>query len=1703
MKQSARFILCGLFLAFGASCASEKGTKQILLKLIAPDPDWHELIKDALGDAPIDPDHRNQSVLQALNINQLDLTFYAIDGKSQQRFDRVPFPIPIGLYRLSTDFVPRSVSIVAYAANASERTAIFVGESNNGFERRLPRRTLLEFDVAMRPPQSCERLVDAFCEFENRCYIGDRPPDRLTECKADQRRVCVLAELDVNESFIAAECSHRVHNISERAGSDGCNVDIPQACTFMRKHILTEIFNPFDQLAVVTIDPQIANANDHDIIARIVRDRPNQDLLAALDINKVDLRIVYNHREPLEVAAVAYPLVAEFILQTVGLPTSIELTAYQAGNPSAAWRFEGAATESVRETTEDGKTRLIFRPIMRPVNIYTHLVDIHCGIQVDREAQPTEYNRCERESMLALQLTPLSASEAMLAQHCVDSFTRPSADDDLCKGSFSHLQLPLVLTPRNATFHDRHVNEMPADPIFFNLKNRSNVSIGPLGFRLTDDAKGFRFGALGCSGKILEPGENCTLAATFEPVLAGHNRAKIQVTVDDIVAATSTLVGSAYATLALALTGKGKGRISITDETNTTVHCDQSCTLKVASQKVDLVALGVGTDVLGRWEQPCVERSDRCTIWLDEAEKSVSVSFRHPLLPSEIAFKQQWSREFDTHLAIADNTSAITTDTMGNLYVTGTSFENYVTIKYAPDGRLLWTATYNGDGDDDDRPSAIAVDQAGNVYVTGTSWGGGGLGSFTLNDYATVKYDPAGVEQWVSRYTGEGDGLADVATAIAIDDMGRVYVTGSSQNQDLDWDYVTVQYDSTSGEEKWVHRYGGAEGVSGFAVDLAADETGVYITGYTDQAAGSSETDYTTFKLLAESDSDESPKLAWLNTYDGPGNHSDRPSSMAITGESVYVTGTSHEADGTYTYATVRYDRSSGEALSVMRHETVDQPYGRATDLAIDNDGNIFVTGLSVIPSQQETNYLTLKYDSTTNELLHSVSLPVNSRQSPYLSITPSGNVYLGGTIRIDSVRHYLTVKYDQQLRDLSQHIHSALSGYVNDITSIDDEHIYLSGDVFAQSVDFGIARYRGNETDLIEEVWFRRYNSPASAAIPPIISTQGSAGIHVAGAQRDTDIEPVTVQYNDAGTVQWVASKPSPECYRGKIVATAEDDTGIYLAGSCRGEYEQYVTKYDSNGNELWFDAYGSYDDKHAITAIAVGRNGNLYVTGKSNIKYSDSFDDYLTIKYDTSGFRLWEERYNGPGNFGDSPSGIAIDAFGNVYVTGTSFGDLGPNGGSFDFSTLKYGPEGGAPKWVKRHDGPSFGFDGKTSIALDHSGNVVVTGWSRGIGLIPDKSFDYYTAKYRSSNGETSWEHRFDGEAKTDDMPSAIVVDTKGNTYVTGMSEGVDSAADYVTIKYPCNFQTGNTPQWIRRYNGEGNGEDAPSDMALDWRGDIYVTGTTLGAGSLQDYTTIKYLSNGRRGWIAHYNGGHESIDHASSIAVDHQHIYVTGSSHRNDGTFYTTVKYKTGLTHHWKLDGDTLDAISLTPGTPYNITFDTGFDGKPSGAAVFDAKDNSFIDVGQIKLNEQFTLSLWAYVNSTANNSVTLMTNSIAGFRLSINSYAMTKPDQRINFETGEGCPNCQIAQSQANTFSFDEWHHIAVTVNQPSQIATLYYDGFDVTEKPFVRNNFELDSNIELGRIKSGHLFHQGRIDDVRIFDRVLNAGEVLDLTRFRD
>ena len=298
----------------------------------------------------------------------------------------------------------------------------------------------------------------------------------------------------------------------------------------------------------------------------------------------------------------------------------------------------------------------------------------------------------------------------------------------------------------------------------------------------------------------------------------------------------------------------------------------------------------------------------------------------------------------------------------------------------------------------------------------------------------------------------------------------------------------------------------------------------------------------------------------------------------------------------------------------------------------------------------------------------------------------------------------------------------------------------------------------------------------------------------------------------------------------------------------------------------------------------IAVDKWGNVYVTGGICDVFSSNFGCtngvWATVKYDAAGNQLWSASYKGPAAWADFPAAITVDSAGNAYVTGSmclyAVDDLVSLWCSgAEYTTIKYGTNGNR-LWVARYSGPVLGDSGAAAIVLDDAaGNVYVTGSSVGVGY----TYDYVTIKY-NTNGNELWVARYDGLSNDGDFAYAIALDAAGSVYVTGNSAGA-APTETATIKYDAN---GNQI-WVAR-----SSQSAPFAIAVD-AGSVYVTGLA----------TIKYDEDGHELWVARNNA--PGVFRANALAVDGSgNAYVTGASWGSGTADYATIKYDTDGNERW---------------------------------------------------------------------------------------------------------------------------------------------------------------------------------------------------------
>ncbi|OFV99153.1 MAG: hypothetical protein A3H28_01485 [Acidobacteria bacterium RIFCSPLOWO2_02_FULL_61_28] len=207
---------------------------------------------------------------------------------------------------------------------------------------------------------------------------------------------------------------------------------------------------------------------------------------------------------------------------------------------------------------------------------------------------------------------------------------------------------------------------------------------------------------------------------------------------------------------------------------------------------------------------------------------------------------EQWTRQFgstggDRAFAVAADSTGVyvvgwTSGALpGQTYLGGVS--DVFVRKYDANGNVLWTRQFGTAARDG--ANGVAVDGSGSVYVGGYTTGTlpGQLTNAGLYDSFVRKYDTNGTEQWTRQFgqlpTGDDavHGVAADSTGVYVG--GRLLGTLPGQTAAGGYDAFVRKYNG-GGTEQWTRQFGttGNDAVNG----LAADSTGVYVTGGTEGA---------------------------------------------------------------------------------------------------------------------------------------------------------------------------------------------------------------------------------------------------------------------------------------------------------------------------------------------------------------------------------------------------------------------------------------------------------------------------------------------------------------------------------------------------------------------------------------------------------------------------------------------------------------------------------------------------------------------------------------------------------------------------------------------------------------------------------------------------------------------------------------------------
>lgn len=233
-----------------------------------------------------------------------------------------------------------------------------------------------------------------------------------------------------------------------------------------------------------------------------------------------------------------------------------------------------------------------------------------------------------------------------------------------------------------------------------------------------------------------------------------------------------------------------------------------------------------------------------------------------------------------------------------------------------------------------------------------------------------------------------------------------------------------------------------------------------------------------------------------------------------------------------------------------------------------------------------------------------------------------------------------------------------------------------------------------------------------------------------------------------------------------------------VYVSGNTKGimndkdfgKTDGFIIKVDSLGNTIWSRQFGSKEDED-IQFSAIDSEGSVYITGstRGNLGFSNvGKEDVFIVKYSNEGKKIWTKQFGTDST--DIAMGIFIDKKGYLYITGETLGKLGENSFGGQDAFIMQLDNNGKQLYIKQ-----FGTserDACSSITGDNKGNIYVAGstfgniGSKNKGLM-DGFIGHFTDEGKIVNYGQLGSEGFD-------FFTCILVDQENNVYVGGTTAG-----------------------------------------------------------------------------------------------------------------------------------------------------------------------------------------------------------------------------------------------------------------------------------------------------------------------------------------
>lgn len=378
------------------------------------------------------------------------------------------------------------------------------------------------------------------------------------------------------------------------------------------------------------------------------------------------------------------------------------------------------------------------------------------------------------------------------------------------------------------------------------------------------------------------------------------------------------------------------------------------------------------------------------------------------------------------------------------------------------------------------------------------------------------------------------------------------------------------------------------------------------------------------------------------------------------TSGNTYVAGYVKDSSGVYDIIVMKYN-SNGNRDWIQVYDDSSQMNNYVVDLTLDPFGNVYIIGYN----SWHTKNIWLKYNGANGALLWKKVTTVNNTDPyPVKALVDQNNYLCTGFsnfhVGVVDFNGNSVIGYPRPA------ITNAQCYYLKNIYIDNNNNIYRIGEV-----DLGFSC--ANSTYLVNKINSWTVNDIGNSGqyvgknyATNMVTDNSGNNVYVVSQQGifmppDPSSDILVTKFNSAtGNNIWEYKIMGDVAFGQNYAAGIKLDQqgNVLVLGTVENtasNFDIVLTKLSPTGTLIWKKTYNNlYNTADGASDLVIDGNLNIYVTGKT--KDASGKNDFITLKYSSSGTLMWNIKYNGTLNWNDYALKIGIDNLNDVYVSGNS---------------------------------------------------------------------------------------------------------------------------------------------------------------------------------------------------------------------------------------------------------------------------------------------------------------------------------------------------------------------------------------------------------------------------------------------------------------